>query len=132
MITISKPINLKVNHKIVKFKGSRKDLMQFDDPLQLALLALGKEDSFLPHIHADRSVNLGVTKTMEAWVILKGKVEAILYDQFKEELGVVKLRSRDIILTVNGGHNYISKSKFTLVSEFKSGPYDPINDKLRF
>jgi hypothetical protein len=42
------------------------------------------------------------------------------------------LSQGDAVITLRGGHNYLSLEDGTIAYEVKSGPYNPITDKRRF
>jgi hypothetical protein len=96
------------------------------------MIALEFGETFIPHIHKNRLVTRLKTRTIEAWIILNGSVTAYLYDGRKKFIGEAKLNSGDLIITYDGGHNYVAQSSNALVVEVKSGPYNSRFDKERF
>lgn len=110
----------------------RTDLVSAENPLQAAILMLGQSTTFIPHIHLDRELSSKWTRTVEAWIILQGSVEAFLYDKEEKLIQIVTLKATEIVMTIEGGHNYVSKQDETIVLEMKSGPYDQEKDKVRF
>lgn len=117
---------------VIEEWNHRKDLLLAEYPLQLALISMQTDETFIPHVHLNRHVDIRETRTIESWIVIQGKVEASLYDSSYNVLGKVILYPMDLIITLNGGHNYRSMSDDTLVVEVKSGPYDQENDKIRF
>lgn len=113
-------------------KIPRTDLISAEEPLQAAILCLDNLATFIPHIHLSRKLSSGVTRTVEIWVILKGSVEVSLYDIETNLIRKIDLNANDFVVTLEGGHNYVSQQDETLVLEVKSGPYDHENDKVRF
>jgi len=111
--------------------GSRNDLIHPQNWLQLAIINMDNGNSFIPHVHEDRVVITDYTRTQEAWVVLNGSVESLLYDMEGNFIIRGTLLPGDIVVTLMGGHNYIALNDSTLVAEFKSGPYDPSLDKKR-
>ncbi len=95
-----------------------------DALLQLAFLPLKKGQTFRAHKHIQKAV--AINGTSEAWVILKGRVKAILYDLDDSVLEEVELKQGDCSITicpVGAGHNYLCLEDNTLVVECKTGPY---------
>ena len=113
-------------------KKPRIDLMAPEDPLQAAILRLDNLATFIPHVHLNRNISAKFTRTVEAWIIIQGSVEAFLYDTSANLIKSVILNANDVVITIEGGHNYVSRQDGTIVLEVKSGPYDSENDKVRF
>lgn len=99
----------------------RTDISDPEEPLQLAMLNFDKGKTFFPHKHIQKNAVTPITQ--EAWVVLRGKVKAILYDLDNEILEISELNIGDIVITYYGGHNYYILQDNTLVAEFKTGPY---------
>lgn len=101
--------------------------------LQLAFLPLKKGQTFKAHKHIDKVVQ--INGTSESWMVLKGKVLAILYDLDDSVLEEVELNQGDCSITicpVGAGHNYVCLEDGTLVVEYKSGPYMGIEKDKEF
>ena len=111
---------------------SRIDLVPEETPLQAAILMLRQSTTFIPHIHFDREIASQWTRTVEAWIVLQGSVDALLYDKQGTLVHMVALNATEIVMTIDGGHNYVSRDDNTIVLEMKSGPYDQERDKVRF
>ena len=95
-----------------------------DSLLQLAFLPLKEGQTFKAHRHINKPVE--INGTAEGWVVLRGRVKAILYDLDDTILEEVELSQGDCSITicpVGAGHNYVCLEDDTLVAEFKSGPY---------
>lgn len=110
----------------------RVDLMSPDSSLQLALINMRQEETFIPHVHEEFELKKHSRNTQETWVVIKGKIEAYLFDLDTSPLTKVVLKEGDALITLRGGHNYKCLSPKSLVYEFKSGPYDEVKDKRRF
>jgi hypothetical protein len=124
--------NLDFAMRVSELKAPRQDLLSPEQFLQLAIINFPLAETFIPHIHLDRELKTNQTRTLESWVILKGKVQSTLYDMRKNELGRIILNEGEILVTISGGHNYLSLQSGTTVAEFKSGPFDAEFDKERF
>lgn len=109
-------INLKED-----FINQRNDICDTDQFLQVSSLNLPNNKTFKPHKHVDCEKT--VTTTQESWVVIQGKVKAILYDIDDSIIDEVVLSPGDCSITFYGGHNYLSMEDNTLVYEYKTGPY---------
>ena len=116
---------------ILDQESFRKDVIPADNFLQLAALKLDKLQTFKAHKHIWKDGEEKVI-AQESWVVIKGRVQASLYDlDGKEVLYRPILHPGDCTITLGGGHNYVSLDESTLVYEYKTGPYKGIdNDKV--
>ncbi len=107
--------------KELVFDGPRMDIVPAHEFIQLASLDLTKGKKFKAHKH-QLKVNPQYSRAQESWVVLSGKVKAILYDIDDTIIEEVILTGGDCTVTLAGGHNYeiIEDAK---VYEFKTGPY---------
>jgi cupin fold WbuC family metalloprotein len=110
----------------------RIDLMSPDSSLQLALINMKEKETFIPHVHEEYLLKQQLRNTQETWVVIKGKIEASLFDLDTTPITKVLLNEGDALITLKGGHNYKCLSPESLVYEFKSGPYNEVLDKRRF
>lgn len=111
-------------HIIVKkedFINERQDVIDDDNSLQLSLLKLNKGKTFKPHKHINMIKQTKITQ--ESWVVVCGKVKAILYDINDEIIAEEILEAGDASITLIGGHNYFILEDNTIVYEYKTGPY---------
>lgn len=108
------------------FKG-RLNIVNPKEYLQVASLLLQDGESFKPHIHVWKEVNIDVSVAQEAWVILEGSVHVQMLDAESNFVGNTVLNIGDCCITLNGGHEYRAIGQ-TKVYEFKSGPY--LGDEL--
>jgi len=60
--------------------------------------------------------------TQEAWVVISGSINAVVYDTDEKLLARVFLGAGDCIVFFRGGHA-MEVVKDTLMYEFKNGPY---------
>jgi cupin fold WbuC family metalloprotein len=105
-----------------QIKDPRIDVVDDDNFLQLAILNYEKGKTFKPHKHIYKSVGTQAI-AQESWVVLRGKVKAIFYDEDDEILQEEILNEGDLSITLFGGHNYEILEEKTLVLEYKTGPY---------
>lgn len=119
---------------IVKKAGDiiegREDIVDPQYFLQCSTLKFNKDGSFRPHKHIWKSGEMNVI-TQESWVVIHGRVKAILYDLNGEILSWPELNAGDILITLEGGHGFDILQDNTIVYEFKTGPYKgQENDKV--
>ena len=98
--------------------------------IQLAVLKMNKGKTFKPHKHIWKPGEEEVI-AQESWVVIRGSVEAILYDLDDSVIDKIVLSAGDCSLTFQGGHNYVFLEDDTVVYEYKTGPYrGQENDKV--
>jgi len=121
----------KLLHIILKkedVKTQRLNVVEDHEFLQLAAMRLPAGKTFRPHKH----VYCEKTSTIaqESWVVISGKVMAILYDVDNKVVTREILGPGDCSITLRGGHTYEILEDDTLVYEYKTGPYlGPSKDK---
>jgi cupin fold WbuC family metalloprotein len=122
----SKVISEKLLHVIVNkddFKSGRQDVIDDSQFIQCSMLQMEAGKTFRPHKHIWKERTRNVI-AQESWVIIRGSVEAILYDLDDTILEKVVLKEGDASFTLEGGHNYRILEQDTLVYEYKTGPYE--------
>ena len=102
-------------------KTQRINVIDDSEFLQLAAMNLPNGKTFLPHKHV--YCEKTTTIAQESWVIIEGKVKAILYDLDDEIISEEILNQGDCSITLYGGHNYEILEDDTIVYEYKTGPY---------
>jgi len=111
-------------------KTDRENLVDEKQFLQCAALELSKGKTFKPHKHIWKSVSHSRHIAQESWIIVQGKVKVFFYDLDDSLIHESVLEPGDASFTFEGGHNYMAMEDNTLVYEYKSGPYEGIeNDK---
>ena len=100
----------------------RIDVVDDKNFLQLAILKYEKGKTFKPHKHIYKTVGKQAI-AQESWVVVRGKVKAIFYDEDDKILQEEILNEGDLSITLFGGHNYEILEEGTLVLEYKTGPY---------
>lgn len=112
---------LHILFKKEEINASRTDISPENEYLQLSALKLHKGKTFRPHKHI---IHEKITdRAQESWVVIQGKVKAILYDINDKVIKEAILEAGDISITFKGGHNYEILEDNTLVYEYKTGPY---------
>jgi len=105
------------------FKSGRQDIVDESQFIQCSMLQMEDGKTFRPHKHIWKERTRNVI-AQESWVIIRGNVEAILYDLDDSILERVVLNEGDASFTLEGGHNYRILEQDTLVYEYKTGPYE--------
>ena len=106
----------------------RLNVIEDDQYLQLAAMRLPKGKTFMPHKHVYCEKISMIAQ--ESWVVIEGKVKAILYDLDNNIIETPVLEAGDVSITLYGGHTYEILEDNTLVYEYKTGPYlGPEKDK---
>ncbi len=116
---------LHIIHRSSEFKAGRMDMVQPFERIQVSSIKMSNGTTFQPHKHILKSNRHDPPyyQTQESWVVIKGRVKAILYDTDNTILEEVILEPGDCSITLQGGHNYEALTDDTLVYEFKTGPY---------
>ena len=105
------------------FKSGRQDIVDESQFIQCSMIQMEDGKTFRPHKHIWKERTRNVI-AQESWVIIRGNVEAILYDLDDSILERVVLNEGDASFTLEGGHNYRILEQDTLVYEYKTGPYE--------
>ena len=104
-----------------EIREDRIDLCPEDQLLQISTKALTKDASFRPHKH-NRLMRTTNT-TNEAWIILKGSVEARLWDIDDQLILKTVLGEGDCAVVFSAGHGFKVLEEGTILYEVKNGPY---------
>ena len=111
-------------------KGHRKDIVDAKEFIQLSALKLKKGQTFKPHQHIWKDGEKKVI-VQESWVVIRGSVKCIFYDTDGTIIKEPVLNVGDCSITLAGGHTYSILEDDTLVYEYKTGPYQGLeNDKI--
>lgn len=113
---------LHIIHRLLEVKDKREDIIPPDNFLQIATIPLKNNQTFKAHRHIWNHF-MGLKIANESWIVVRGKVRAILYDIDNTILEEVELYPGDFSATIEAGHNYVALSDDTLVYEIKIGPY---------
>jgi cupin fold WbuC family metalloprotein len=119
---ISPNILLHIISRIDDVVDERLNISPEEEFIQLAVLKMNKGKTFEPHKHIWKPGKEEVI-AQESWVVIRGKVEAILYDLDDSIIDKIVLAAGDCSLTFRGGHNYVFLEDDTVVYEYKTGPY---------
>jgi len=114
----------KLLHMIVRkeeIQSERVNVIEDEEYLQLAAMRLQKGKTFKPHKHILCPKETKIAQ--ESWVVITGKVKAILYDLDDSIISEEILNAGDCSITLYGGHTYEIMENNTLVYEYKTGPY---------
>ena len=73
------------------------------------------------------------TITQEVIIIIKGKVKTTMYNKAREPVAEQILEQGDILIFLEGGHDFTILEEDTIVYEVKNGPYlGAEKDKTKF
>jgi len=108
----------------------RVNIIDNDQFLQLAAMKLNKGKTFAPHRHVycDKITKIA----QESWVVIEGKIKAVLYDLDDTIICESILECGGVSITLYGGHTYKILEDNTLVYEYKTGPYLGIGKDKEF
>ena len=121
---------LHIINRLDEIVEERFNISSDDQFIQLAVLRMNKGKTFKPHKHIWKPGEEEVI-AQESWVVIRGSVEAILYDLDDSVIDKIVLSAGDCSLTFQGGHNYVFLEDDTVVYEYKTGPYrGQENDKV--
>lgn len=112
---------LHIINRLSDITEKRCDLTPDTEFLQASCFVLNNGKTFRPHKHIDN--HRQTTITQESWIVIKGKIKAILYDLDDTILEEVELNAGDCSITLKGGHNYLCLEDDSVVYEYKTGPY---------
>lgn len=102
--------------------GTREELIDSREVLQLSSQAVTKDTSFRAHRHIPKPVNITQITAQESWVIISGKVRVTYFDLDDSILEKHVLEAGDVSVTLAGGHGY-EILEDSQILEFKTGPY---------
>mgnify|MGYP003117337831 FL=1 len=111
-------------------KSQRLNVIDDHEFLQLAAMLLPKGKTFAPHKHIYCEKITSIAQ--ESWVVIQGRVKAILYDLDDKIISEEILNPGDCSVTLRGGHTYEILDEDTLVYEYKTGPYEGIERDKQF
>lgn len=98
--------------------------------LQLATLKMKKGKIFKPHKHIWKPTSRQQVIAQESWVVIQGSVLVYFYDIDGTFIETTELSPGDCSMTFEGGHTYEILENNTVVYEYKTGPYEGVeNDK---
>ena len=107
----------------------RDNITPEEEYLQVASIKMQNGRTFQAHkhIHQERYTDIA----QESWVVIDGKIRAILYDLDDTIIATRTLNEGDCSITFRGGHNYECLKDNTIVYEYKTGPYQGVEkDKV--
>ena len=80
-----------------------------------------KDKELKAHIH--NTVERMANRTYEALYVIKGALEAVIYDMDETPVETLQVRQGEILVLLESGHGYFIKEEDTNVLEIKNGPY---------
>ncbi len=101
------------------------------DDLQQQVAIMNRPAGEVIPAHSHLAVPRSLRGTQEVLIVLRGAVEADIFDNHRCLVQRIKLKPGDIITLVSGGHGF-TISEDSLIIEVKQGPYVPGKDKEVF
>ena len=105
--------------------NSWKDGLSFfskdDEFIQAGTWKYAKGKKLLAHIHS--VVPRKINRTQEVIYVVKGKIEASIYDLKGKLVKKIAVNKGDFLILLNSGHGYKILNNNTQVLEIKNGPY---------
>ena len=117
---------------IIRFediKEGKNFITSNDAEFQLASFNLSDDTVIERHYHPKQERKIKYTN--EVLIVLDGELEVDIYENEKNHIQTVNLKSLDTIALIDGGHG-ISFNSQTKFIEVKQGPYNEKTDKKRF
>lgn len=108
-------------NRMSEVDSPRQNLTPDEEYLQVATIKMDKGKTFRAHKHLPLERTTGLTQ--ESWLVVRGRIKAILYDLDDRVLEEVVLNPGDCSITFRGGHAYEALEDDTFVYEYKTGPY---------
>lgn len=128
---ISKDLLLGSHFSRDDFEGPRGDMSDAGARLQISLRKLHR--GFTVGRHRHLNVERKTEGTSEIWIVLWGSVKATLFDLDGSRMGSFLVRSGDLAVFHEGGHELECQEEDTLFVEVKNGPYfGRERDKIEF
>ncbi|OUX38266.1 MAG: hypothetical protein CBE33_01145 [Candidatus Pelagibacter sp. TMED273] len=115
--------------RFADIKEGKNFITSNDAEFQLASFNLNENSIIERHYHPIQERQISFTN--EVLIVLDGELEVEIYDNEKNYIQKINLKSLDTIALVNGGHG-ISFNSQTKFIEVKQGPYNEETDKKRF
>jgi hypothetical protein len=120
-MNIEKIENLVIIIRNSSFEEGTHFFSEDKDYQQVGIWEYNKGKELIPHKHI---IHLkSIERTQEVIYIIKGKVEAYIYNDNENLVKSTILCSGDTMITLNGGHGYKVLEDGTRVLEVKNGPY---------
>ncbi len=123
---------LHIINRLEDINKSRKNIIDDQQFLQLATMKLNKGDTFKPHHHFYKKSPTDQVIVQESWLVVHGSVKCIFYDIDNTIISTPILYPGDCSITLEGGHTYEILSDNTIVYEYKTGPYQGMENDKRF
>lgn len=104
-------------------EGKMNYITSEEESLQAAVCIFPPKEHTFGGPHRHLSQRRETNNTQEAFVILKGEIEASLYDFDDKLIKKEILKAGDLYIYLGGGHGFKVLTPDTLFYEFKNGPY---------
>jgi len=98
-----------------------------ESPIQWGTQNLDVGKEVQPHVHKMRD-RCFRSKTIEAFIVLSGRLQADLYNLARERVLRLVLEPGSFLITYDGGHGFKSLGDSTKFLEVKLGPFTSVED----
>lgn len=113
---------LHIINRIEEIEG-RIDLSPKTQFLQVAAIKENPEKTYRSHQHIWKPSFTKKIIAQESWIIIKGSIEAHLFDIDGNFLLKEIIKQGDCVITFEGGHKFDILERNTVLYECKTGPY---------
>lgn len=101
-----------------------------NEALQIQRMCFDKGKAFKRHRHILRPrLN---NYTQETFVIIQGKMKALIYDNNLEIIDTIDMTKGDILVCYRGAHSFVVMEDNTITVEVKNGPYTTREEDKEF
>ena len=125
---VDKDVLLAIITTFQDFNEPRNETVPASEFIQGAMMRVNNGDRFRPHKHMWKQFNSqyghNQVKAQECWIIIRGLIEAVVYDINDTIIKKVKLIEGSAIFLLHGGHTFQSLDDHTCIWELKTGPYE--------
>ena len=112
---------LHIINRFCDISCERADIIPAENYIQLCSMKLMAGKKFRAHKHIPFLKE--THRCQETFMVVKGKLKVIMYDTDDSLLGESILHTGDVVVTLEGGHNYECLEDDTVIYEHKTGPY---------
>ena len=131
---LDKDVLLAITTTFSDFNSPRNEVVPASEFIQGGMIRVNEGDRFRPHKHIWKQFNsqygYNETKAQECWIVIRGLIEAVIYDSDDTIVKKVKLSEGSAIFLLHGGHTFSVLENNSCIWELKTGPYEgQANDK---
>ena len=125
---VDKDVLLAITTTFQDFNAPRNEAVPASEFIQGAMIRCNEGERFRPHKHIWKQFNSqydhNQTKAQEYWIVVRGLIEAVIYDLDDTIIKRVSMSEGSAIFLLHGGHSFQSLEDHTCIWELKTGPYE--------